>query len=158
MDKKKVSILQVKLSDQTFGIKISEISDIIVPQNYTYVPGAGKGIAGLINLRGYIVTLIRVSHIMGIAADEAKKAESDEGKIIVVEQGADLYGLLFDEVSDIIELDADEMEPISAVLDEEWGGVASGVFRLKPDLVVLLNTQGLINAARPEKNIEQKVS
>ena len=158
MDKDKISILQVKLADQTFGVRISEISDIIVPQKFTYVPQSGKAIAGLINLRGYIVTLIRVSHILGIPDEDLHKIEEGEGKIIVVEQGSDLYGLLFDDVSDIIDIDADEMEPISAVLDEEWGGVASGVFRLEPDLVVLLNTNGLVSAAEPSKNLEQKVS
>lgn len=145
MEKGMLSVLQVRLGKQLFGLDISKISDIIVQMPFTPVPRAGKGVAGLINLRGHIVTLLRPGHVLGISP-----AVENGGNIIVIEKKNELYGLLFDSVAEIVSLRMDEMEPITTVLDEEWDGVATGVFRLEPDLLVLLNAENLITGAAPE--------
>lgn len=138
-----VKLLSVTLGDQLFGIDISHISDILPRQDDTPVPQAGRRISGLINLRGHIVTLIHVRHCLGLACEDQAKMN------VVIEYGHELYGLLFDQVADIIDLHPGDMEPIPSVLDERWHGIGRGLFRLPQGLLILLNTDKLVEAAAP---------
>lgn len=150
MEQGQVSVLQVRLGKQLFGIDIRHISDIIPRVPFTPVPRSGKGIAGLINLRGHIVTLVQPGHVLGMESNG-----KTSGNIIVIEKKGELYGLLFDAVAEIVSLEMEEMEPITTVLDEEWDGVATGVFRLEPDLLVLLNAENLILGAAPAALVQE---
>ena len=43
---------------QLFGLPIEQVQDVFTPTNITRVPLAGREIAGVLNLRGRIVTMI----------------------------------------------------------------------------------------------------
>ena len=46
------------VGEQLFGLPISRVQDVFVPARMTPVPLAAPEIAGLINLRGRVVTMI----------------------------------------------------------------------------------------------------
>ena len=48
----------VEIAGQTFGIAIERVREVFAPERITRVPLAGKEIAGVLNLRGRIVTAI----------------------------------------------------------------------------------------------------
>lgn len=139
-----LKILSVMLGGQLFGIDIGHISDILPRQDDTPVPQAGRRISGLINLRGHIVTLIHVRLCLGLSSQDTSKMN------VVIEYGGELYGLLFDEVGDILDLDRVDMESVPSVLDERWHGLGQGVFRLPQGLLILLDAVKLVESARPE--------
>ena len=53
---------------QMFGLPIERVQDVFRPANITRVPLAGPEIAGVLNLRGRIVTAINLCNRLGLEA------------------------------------------------------------------------------------------
>ena len=62
-----IEYVTVTIGDQLFGLPISRVQDVFVPGRMTQVPLASDDIAGVINLRGRIVTAIDMRRRLGIA-------------------------------------------------------------------------------------------
>lgn len=137
-------ILSLSINGQSFGLDIRAINDVLRRQDATPVPLSGAHIHGLMNLRGHIVTLIHVSSCLGLDIEDHAKMT------VVIEYNKELYGLLFDSVGDIMELNSQTLEPVPSTLNPEWRHVSDGVFRLPNGLMVLLDPYKLIDSARPE--------
>ncbi len=138
-----LKILGLRVGDQLFGVRIDCVSDIMRRDNETPVPWSGKKIAGVMNLRGHVVTVISLSSSLGM--NEAAQARMN----IVIEYHDELYGFLCDSVTDILDLDLADMAPVPLVLEERWQGLGAGIFTLPGDLMILLDTEKLVEAARP---------
>lgn len=138
-----LKILGLRVGDQLFGVRIDCVSDIMRRDNETPVPWSGKKIAGVMNLRGHVVTVISLSSSLGM--NEAAQARMN----IVIEYHDELYGFLCDSVTDILDLDLADMAPVPLVLEERWQGLGAGIFTLPGDLMILLDTEKLVEAASP---------
>ena len=58
MNENVVEYVTAMIGGQLFGLPISRVQDVFVPERLTRVPLAAPEIAGLLNLRGRIVTVI----------------------------------------------------------------------------------------------------
>jgi purine-binding chemotaxis protein CheW len=134
------------VAGQLFGIPVLKVQDILVPDKIAPVPLAPPEVRGSINLRGRIVTVIDVRTRLGLAPshDEGGHGEG-QGMGVTVENGHDLYTLLVDSVGDVISLAPDLYESNPSTLDQSWMEFADGVFRLEGRLMVVLNTEHLLN-------------
>ncbi len=138
-----LKILGLRVGDQLFGVRIDCVSDIMRREAETPVPWSGKKIAGVMNLRGHVVTIINLCASLGM------NDSSQTRMSIVIEYRDELYGFLCDSVTDILDLDPDDMAPVPLVLDERWQGLGEGIFTLPGDLMILLDTAKLVEAATP---------
>lgn len=130
------------VADQLFGIPVLKVQDILVPDRIAPVPLAPPEVRGSINLRGRIVTVIDVRTRLGLPARQDKEAPSMG---VTVETGHDLYTLLVDSMGDVIGLSRDLHENNPSTLDQRWMEFADGVFRLQDRLMVVLNTEHLLD-------------
>lgn len=138
-------IVTVTIGGQLFGIDAQNINAIMERIEATEVPQAGNRIAGLINMRGRIVTMVDVRSCLDMSG------ESNIAKMnVTVDDGGEMYGLLFDTVDDILELPSERMEPVPAILDERWNGIAKGIYRLPDNLLIVLDVKKLVTASWPE--------
>lgn len=62
-----------RIGDQTFGVSVSEIHDVFRPASMTPVPLSGPEIAGVLNLRGRIVTAIDARSRLGMKSPEKQR-------------------------------------------------------------------------------------
>jgi purine-binding chemotaxis protein CheW len=53
---------------QLFGLPIEYVQDVFAPANITRIPLAGREIAGVLNLRGRIVTVIDLANRLQLDA------------------------------------------------------------------------------------------
>ena len=58
--------VSVRIGDQLFGAPVDQIREVFAPQSVTHVPRAPDEVAGLLNLRGRIVTAIDARRRMGL--------------------------------------------------------------------------------------------
>ena len=71
----------------------------------TRVPGADRVVAGLLNLRGTLLTVVDGRRAVGLADS------SDQGdSVLVVDRGDRTLGLVVDEVLDLVDVEASELE------------------------------------------------
>ena len=82
------------IGGQLFGLPILRVQDVFAPERLTQVPLAPHEIAGVLNLRGRIVTLIDMRHRLGLG----RREEDHPAMAIGVESRGESYGLLIDSV------------------------------------------------------------
>ncbi len=113
-----------------------------MPHRLTRVPMSHPDIAGVLNLRGRIVTMIDCRHHLGLG-----RTAHDGAMAIGVERGSESYGLLIDKIGDVLTLDSSTFEPNPVNLDPRWRSVSKGVFRLERRLLVVLNIAAILDFA-----------
>ena len=122
-------------ADQLFGLPIEGVQDVFKPSSITRVPLAGPEIAGVLNLRGRIVTAIELRSRLGLG-------QRDKGAVpmaIGIESKGESFGLLVDAVGEVLKLADGEREPNPINLDRNLGRVSAGVYRLDGQLLVVLD-------------------
>src|SRR5271165_1278397 len=81
---------------QLFGLPIGRVQDVFVLDRMTRVPLAAPEIAGVLNLRGRIVTAIDMRRRLGlIERNEARKRMA-----IGIECNGESYGLMIDAIGE----------------------------------------------------------
>ncbi len=129
------------VNNQMFGIPVLQVQDILVPESIARIPLAPPEVAGAINLRGRIVTVINMRRRLGLPDLENQK----KLMCATVEYGNDLYSLLVDTVGEVLTLEADRIESNPTNLGNHWREVSSGVIRLEKELLVILDVERLLN-------------
>jgi purine-binding chemotaxis protein CheW len=127
---------------QTFGLPILRVQDVFAPERLTRVPLAPPEIAGVLNLRGRIVTLIDLRRSLGLAA----RAVDAPSMAIGVEAGAESYGLLVDSVGEVLRLDEDARESNPVNLDARLSRVTAGIHRLEGTLLLVVDVDRVLDA------------
>ena len=106
----------VVLGGQLFGLPISRVQDVFMPQRVTRVPLAQPEIAGVLNLRGRIVTAIDMRCRLGLAPRDETRPPMAVG----IECKGESYGLLIDSVGEVLKLDDNTREPNPSILTRDW--------------------------------------
>jgi purine-binding chemotaxis protein CheW len=129
------------IGNQLFGLPILRVQDVFVPDRITRVPLSPPEIAGVLNLRGRIVTLIDMQRRLGLGARES----SEQLMAVGVEARGESYGLLIDIVGEVLKLDdaAREANPVN--LDERLAAVSAGIYRLDGQLMVVVDVDRVLD-------------
>ncbi|MEW6450526.1 MAG: chemotaxis protein CheW [Pseudomonadota bacterium] len=131
----------VTIGAQLFGLPISRVQDVFAPDRLTKVPLAPPEVAGILNLRGRIVTAIE----MRSRLDMGPRAPGQPVMAIGIELKGESYGLLVDAVGEVMKFRTDACEPRPANLDERLARLSSGVVRLDGQLLVVLDVDRVLD-------------
>ncbi len=137
-----VEFVTCRIGEQTFGVSVSEIHDVFRPASMTPVPLSGPEIAGVLNLRGRIVTAIDARSRLGMKSQA--KTTSSQPLAIGVERGGESFGLIIDEIGDVVRIDESALEQNPVNLDATWSWVSRGVFRLDDRLLVIMDIDRML--------------
>ena len=137
----------IRLAGQLLGIPVLAVHDVLNSQNITHIPMAPAWVAGVLNLRGRIVTAIDLRQRLGLPAIE-KKQGSKNSMSIVVEHRGEPYSLIIDRVGEVLTLNMSDYEKNPVTLDPRWGEISSGIFRLEKELMVVLDVRRLLEFER----------
>jgi purine-binding chemotaxis protein CheW len=134
----------VTIGEQLFGLPISRVQDVFVPEKLTRVPLAPPEVAGVLNLRGRIVTAIDMRRRL----DLAPRADGKPVMAVGIDTRGESYGLLVDAVGEVLKFPASACEPKPANLDDRWARVASDVIRMDGQLLVVLDVDRVLDIRR----------
>jgi purine-binding chemotaxis protein CheW len=124
-----------------FGVEVQKVQEVIRFQKVTGVPLANAEIAGLINLRGQIVTAIDLRkrlHLQERSADQLPM-----NVILRADQG--VVSLLVDEIGDVLETGDEAFEEPPDTLAEGARHLICGVYKLADRLLVVLDSEKVVN-------------
>ena len=134
------------IGGQLFGLPISRVQDVFMPERLTRVPLSSGEIAGVLNLRGRIVTVVDMRARLGLPKNDNGKAPMAVG----VDLRGESYGLLIDSIGEVLKL-SDESREINPVnLDPRMAKMSAGVHRLDGQLMVVLDVDRILEIA-PDK-------
>jgi purine-binding chemotaxis protein CheW len=131
----------VTIGDHLFGLPIARVQDVFVPDRLTRVPLAPPEVAGILNLRGRVVTAIDMRSRLDLGAP----APSRPVMAIGIEFKGESYGLLVDAVGEVMALADSECQAKPANLDPRLARVAAGVYRLEGQLLVVLDVDCVLD-------------
>lgn len=131
----------VFIADQMFGIPVTDIHEVFHPHSITTVPLAPPEVRGVLNLRGRIVTAIEVRTRLGLPPLDS---DGQNLMAIGVEVNDEAYGLIIDRVGDVLQLAERDCEAIPCNMDRTWQAVASGIYRLDDQLLIVLDIKRLL--------------
>ena len=131
------------IGGQLFGLPISRVQDVFMPERVTRVPLSSAEIAGVLNLRGRIVTVIDMRARLGLA-----RADDDKPPMAVgVDLRGESYGLLIDQIGEVLRLPEESREENPVNLDPRMAKLAGGVHRLDGQLMVILDVDRVLELA-----------
>src|SRR6202030_2516395 len=126
-----------------FGLPISRVQDLFMPARLTRVPLSPQEIAGVLNLRGRIVTVVDMRARLGLPkASDGKPAMAVGGDL-----RGESYGLLIDQIGEVLRLSDDGCEENPVNLDPRMAKLAGGVHRLDGQLMVVLDVDRVLEIA-----------
>jgi purine-binding chemotaxis protein CheW len=155
---RELHIVGFQVGRETYGVPIKSLHEIVRVPEITAVPDAPDYLEGVINLRGKIVSVMDLRKRFGEKQATLKK----QNRILVVEHGGRLAGLIVDAASEVLKIPADAVEPPPAVFQEGGGlNCVTGLGKVGGRLVVLLDMSKLLAPASElakNENGEKKVA
>jgi purine-binding chemotaxis protein CheW len=136
-----VEYVTATIAGQLFGMPIADVQDVFAPERLTRVPLARHEIAGLLNVRGRILTIIDMRRRLGMEPRE----EDRRALAVGIERNGESYGLLIDKVGEVLKLPARGFEDNPINLDRTLAQVSAGVHRLDGKLMVVLDLDRVLD-------------
>jgi purine-binding chemotaxis protein CheW len=135
-----VEYVTVQVDGQWLGLPIDRVHDVFVVAEMTAVPLAAPEIAGLLNLRGRVVTAVSLRRRLRLADPQALERRMAVG----LEHQGEAYGLLVDAVGEVLKLDPDRLQPNPVHMDPRWANLSHGVHQLHDSLLIILNINHIL--------------
>jgi purine-binding chemotaxis protein CheW len=132
------------IGEQMFGLPIDRVQDVFVVDRVTRVPLSQTDVVGVMNLRGRIVTVIDMGCRLGLPSQRPEKVPMAIG----VDYRGESYGLLIDEVGEVLMLSRESREANPANLDATLAAVSVGVHRLDGKVLVVLDVDRILDFER----------
>ncbi len=142
-DTNSTEFVTFQIGSRLFGAKVSDVHDVFKLQAITPVPLTRPDIAGLLNLRGRIVTAIDARRRLGLAP----RAGEVKGAIAIgIERDGENYCLIVDAVGEVLRIPAERFEENPVNLDPSWRDISRGVYRLEKGLMIELDLNKMLDA------------
>ncbi|MHB8472815.1 MAG: chemotaxis protein CheW [Gammaproteobacteria bacterium] len=130
-----------RLGDETYGINVMQVQEVLRVAEIAPVPGAPHFVMGIINLRGNVVTVIDTRARLGLDAREV----DDASRIVIIEAGKHVVGILVDSVAEVIELRLSEVESAPNVGGDENSKYIQGVASVDGELLIMVDLNKLLS-------------
>lgn len=125
------------LGAECFAVDSGIVVEVLRSRRLTAVPLAARGVLGLIHLRGRIVPVIDPAEPLAVS----RRAGAAVNTHLVIALGEDWYGLLVDEMLEVIAIDPERVErPTGGT------GPVQGTFAAADRLVHLLDPERMIHS------------
>ncbi|MBL4608607.1 MAG: chemotaxis protein CheW [Pseudomonadales bacterium] len=128
-----------KLDNETYGINVMQVQEVLRHTEIAPVPGAPSYVMGIINLRGNVVTVIDTRQRFGLQPDDV----TDQSRIVIIEAEGQVIGILVDSVSEVVYLRQSEIESTPSIGNEDNGRFIQGVCNKNDELLILVELDKL---------------
>jgi purine-binding chemotaxis protein CheW len=133
------SYFTVYVSKEIFGLPVENTHTIFRITSVTAVPKGPSDIAGLVNLRGKIVTAVSLRRRLRMPAD----VEIQDALAIGIEYKGENFALIVDEVGDVLSLAQSMQIPIPSHFNPDRSRLTRGLYRVGKLLIPVLDIDAL---------------
>ncbi|MBS4172316.1 chemotaxis protein [Bacillus sp. FJAT-49736] len=143
-----LEIIEFQLQNNTFGINVIKVKEIIQPVPVTFIPHAHPYMEGIIQLRGEVLPVIDLAKVLNIGGSD----DSSKEKFIVSEFNQLKVIFHVHNVSQIHRISWDQIEKPS---DMYTGGGQQiiGVIKRENDMILMLDFESIITEMNPGTGI-----
>ncbi|MFO7838406.1 MAG: chemotaxis protein CheW [Desulfosalsimonadaceae bacterium] len=127
------------LGDESYGLGILKVQEIIGMQSITRIPRTPEYVKGVINLRGKVIPVIDLRLRFNMEEAEVSRKTC----IIVVqvskEESSVTMGIVVDEVSEVLEISMEQIEPAPAFGTRVETSFVLGIAKTEDAVKILLD-------------------
>jgi purine-binding chemotaxis protein CheW len=132
-----IEMCSVRVGQTLYGIPVTRILEILGKPAKQPVPLAPTYIGGLVHYRGEVLTAVSLRRLLDMTFHDAVED-------ILVFEGADGYfGLLVDEVGEVMTVLPADFESNPSTLDDRRKALFAGTYKLSNALLVMLDPERL---------------
>ncbi len=130
------------LKGQLLGVGVHRVQEVMKYQEMSRIPLARDYVAGLINLRGQIVTLLDLRARLGLPPREDQRASMN----VVVNSAEGPVSLMVDEIGDVLDVAQKDIVNAPPTVSGTIAEYVQGVCKLEGELLVMLDVDLLLEA------------
>ncbi len=140
-----------RLGDHRLAIDADRVTEVAGAAALTPVPGAPRGVAGVVALHGEILTALDLRQWFGLpAADGAATAT------VVLRDAGEPVCVLVDQVCDVLALDSSRREPVPTTLEKGARSVVAGAYQLDDGVVLEIEAAALVESVATDDRTERR--
>lgn len=130
-----------RLDAEKYGIDVMRVREVLRNTEIAPVPGAPDFVLGIINLRGNVVTVIDTRKRFGLPPKDI----DDFSRIVILEAGDEVVGMMVDSVAEVVDLRASSIETAPNVGNDESAKFIQGVCNRDDGLLILVDLNKLLS-------------
>lgn len=131
-----------QLQDETYGIDVMVVKEVLKFQDIAPVPGAADDVLGIINIRGTVISVINTRRRF----DLPDRDPDEHTRIVILEIGEHVIGIVVDSVAEVVYLRQSQIEPPPQVSREDSARFIRGVCHRDGQLLILVEFDKLLTA------------
>lgn len=144
-----------RLGQEEYAFDIASVREIFPTQDITKVHRSPKHIEGVINLRGKLVTVVDLRKRFKLDA----KTLDENARIIVVDATDAPVGFMVDEVTEVVRLSAESIEPVPEYVAQEIESeYVSGIAKLDERLITIIDPLKVLELSTNEMEMQGGVA
>ncbi|WP_146653379.1 chemotaxis protein CheW [Labilithrix luteola] len=137
----RLQYLSFSLGNEDYAVEILRVQEIRAICPMTVLPHAPPHVCGVMNLRGAVVPVVDMRTALGLAREK----HGASTVIIVVSVHGRTVGFVVDRVSDVLSLDASDIERAPELRGRVDVSMISGIARTQERFVVLLDLERVVS-------------
>lgn len=130
-----------ELEDETYGINVTDVREVLRFSEIAPVPGAPNYVIGIINLRGNVVTVIDTRRRFGLNSKDV----DDQSRIVIIEVDGQEVGILVDSVAEVVDIKNSAIEPAPNVGNEDTSRYITGVTSMDGELLIIVDLKKILS-------------
>lgn len=135
----RLDVLSFHVGTETYGVKISDVAEILLPRTVTPLPRAPEFVIGVVSLRGTVLPVVSLARRLGLVPRDRARSS----RIVVLRDGEENMGFWVDQVSGVVRFPREGLETtdFSAAVDSRF---LQGIgYDRKGSLVAVLRCEAL---------------
>jgi purine-binding chemotaxis protein CheW len=136
-----VQVIGFRIGAEQYGLDILKVREIIRVGAITRMPRAPAFVRGIINLRGDVIPVLSLGERFGLVTAE----DGASARVIVVEIGGRLIGMMVDSVSAVLRVPVGQIDPPPPIIGGMSRRYVRGLAKLEKSLVILLDIERVLS-------------
>jgi purine-binding chemotaxis protein CheW len=129
-----------RVGDADYVVPAEQVLHLESYEAATHVPGAPPYVAGIVQVRGRIVPVVDMRTRFGLAPIE----HSIDRRVVVVQIGTRVAGLLVDRAREVLQIDAAAFERPPEMIEQQSAGFVKAVATIAKRLFLLIDVPRVI--------------
>ncbi|ASP38175.1 chemotaxis protein CheW [Bacterioplanes sanyensis] len=130
------------VAGQTFAAEMEDVAEILQPPRLTRVPGVRSWVLGVANVRGRLVPVMDLAGLLQLPS----KANWRSRRVLVIEEGDHLTGLMVDAVLGLQQFPEDDVQTPES-LDSSYASYISSCYKRDGKLWPVFQLRQLIQSS-----------
>lgn len=142
--------IQFYVGEELYVIGLTNIHQILKPQDIFKVPNTPPFIEGFLNLRGKVLTIFNLRERFNMPVKEI----DSNTRILIIDYNSILLGFIVDSVTGIIRVPGNEIEPVPDMLDNVNRRYLANVAKIDDELILILDLKKILTPDEEDQVME----